>query len=143
MNKLTGLLYTCGLLPAAYAALAYIGAEHQAAGPASVHPAELAVLVALPLVVSGAVKWWDIWCHPAPKLGAGWQALPPAVYLSHSCRNHAVVMASAVAFHFAFGTDSEHPVVSMAPAALVALSVLGTSLHVPLRTGFHSGQPIQ
>jgi gas vesicle protein len=104
MTKALGLAVTCGLVPAVYAGAMYVVVSNWGFG--SVPPGKaphLAALVALPLLVSGAVRWWDVWVKPLPKMGAAYDPDPPRDYLAGVFKGHGLVLAIAFVGYMAFG----------------------------------------
>lgn len=92
MKKLFGLLLTCVVVPGFYAGGMYYLATHHVFEPrGTVEALRLAVLIAVPLVVSGAVKWWDVWVKPAPKLGGYWTPVQPSAYAVRLFRGHGII----------------------------------------------------
>jgi hypothetical protein len=97
VKRLLGLLLTCGVVPAIYAGgMYYLVTNHALAKWGQDDGIRAAWLIALPLVVSGAVKWWDVWVMPGPKLGGYWSAVPPSVYAVRVFRGHAIVAVVCV-----------------------------------------------
>src|SRR4051812_37779410 len=92
MSKLLGFILTCVFVPGLYASGAYYLASHHAIGELPrVYAPRVAFLIALPLLVSGLVNWWDAWEKPAPKLGAYWSPIPPTEYAVGVFRGHSIV----------------------------------------------------
>jgi len=99
MKKLLGLLLTCVVVPGFYAGGMYYLATHHVYEPKRADDAfRLAVLIAVPLVVSGAVKWWDVWVNRAPKLGAYWTPVSPSAYAVRLFRGHGIIALACVIF---------------------------------------------
>jgi hypothetical protein len=104
MTKPIGLAVTCGLVPAVYAGAMYILASNWGFG--SVPPSKaphLAALAALPLLVSGVVRWWDVWVKPLPKMGAAYDPELPRDYLAGVFEGHGLVLAIAFVGYMALG----------------------------------------
>jgi hypothetical protein len=59
----------------------------------------VATFIALPLLVSGIPKWWDVWVSPPPKLGSPWIAFTPDEFLARTLVWHVLVIVGCIGVH--------------------------------------------
>lgn len=104
MTKPVGLAVTCGLVPAVYAGAMYVLVSNWGFGSVPTSKAlHVAALAALPLLVSGVVRWWDVWVKPLPKMGAAYDPESPRDYLAGVFKGHGLVLAIAFVGYMALG----------------------------------------
>jgi hypothetical protein len=97
VRGLVGFTIACVLIPGLNGGFAYWYHSHltdERVGSLSV-----AVLVSLPLILSGLRDWWDVWVFPYPKLGAPWRTLIPRNYYIGLFRSHGLALAICLVIH--------------------------------------------
>ena len=107
MTKLIVLIYACVIVPAAYAGLLVFVIGSAFPNMIGERVAKFAVLIALPLVISGAVKWWDV-CYPSDPVGWGWGKVLPGQFVAGSCIVHGFVLLGVLLLHLVMDMGRHH-----------------------------------
>jgi hypothetical protein len=109
LRVILGFIFVCVAIPGLYAGILYWSLSSYPIDPRyASHARRAALLIAIPLIVSGAVKWWDVWVKPAPKVGAGWMAIPPTTYVGQVLGGHGVVAVIFVVMNLFAGHHADN-----------------------------------
>ncbi|CAN5280784.1 hypothetical protein BH11PLA2_BH11PLA2_31270 [soil metagenome] len=150
MRTLYGPILIIVILPLIYSLLTYSGVRYSYVSFISSDKAIAATIaVAFPLIVTGIIKWWDLWVKPSPKLGAPWLPMRPRQFVVKVLFNHGTVLlliALAASVTYMNRLDSPSDAINRgsfyAPYLLVFMVFMST-FNTPRMKGFDSGQPIQ
>ena len=139
MPAVIGFVYTVLVLPAAYAAVAYIGTRVGLWSRAGGEQAPtVSLLVWLVLAVPGIGKWWDVWVRPGPKMGVPWETPPPGEYVVRSATGNGIALVVLAGASLLL-----KPMMVNVWLLLFLLVVTAVAFTTPRASGEHSGHSIR
>lgn len=122
MGAFFGLLLMSVVVPAAYAGAFYFLATHSDGVEFdNLHVERLAALVAVPLALSGLVRWWDVWVKPGPKMSLGYPTMTPTKFTLRVLRGHGLFFLILAVLFFAVGSLRQRAEKPIDPAELAKL----------------------
>lgn len=122
MGAFFGLLLMSVVVPAAYAGAFYLLATHSDGVEfANLHVERLAALVAAPLVLSGLVRWWDVWVKPGPKMSLGYPTMKPGKFTVRVLRGHGLFFLILAVLFLSVGSIRQRAEKPIDPAELAKL----------------------
>lgn len=133
MKAWMGFAISCVLIPAVYAGLAYWYVAQYGGVSQKNDPLTLAFLIALPLVVGGFPKWWDVWILTPPKIGSPWRACSPTDFVAEALKWHTIAIVVCAVIHLILNQNleekfSETKLTLDVPQAKARLSQIGPEL---------------